>query len=197
MVLDAVQLSVCLADACAASRPNLSFAAMAADGAGVEYYFLEECPAKDTCTAQAWRKARVWGWTSDECLQKLRLHLKNCSLRHCDDDMIENMVCDAQLSTATWTPPHKKQRQEPDADLKEQVVAEVLRGLPPQPKRLPQQRTQDVSLSLAAASSTGPIGDVRIRKQQLQQATRGAPLYTMLPRGGPRGTTCAPRRGSI
>jgi hypothetical protein len=47
---------------------------------GREFVTVEKCPKHETCSAQAWKRAAVWGWDRTECEGRLLSHLEKSSL---------------------------------------------------------------------------------------------------------------------
>jgi hypothetical protein len=47
---------------------------------GREFVTIEKCPKHETCSAQAWKRAAVWGWDREECDERLLAHLEKSSL---------------------------------------------------------------------------------------------------------------------
>ena len=39
------------------------------------WYYIDKCPCKEDCSAQSWKKAKVWGYTKNECKKQLEHHL--------------------------------------------------------------------------------------------------------------------------
>ena len=42
---------------------------------GRPYFTCEACPQADSCTAQAWSRAKCWAWSEEECRKRVLHHL--------------------------------------------------------------------------------------------------------------------------
>ena len=53
---------------------------MAGSAPAMSHYFtIAKCPDEQHCSPQAWKNAKIWGWTEDECKAKLFTHLTTSS----------------------------------------------------------------------------------------------------------------------
>lgn len=71
------------------------------------FYFVSECPLGEGCTSASWKKARVWGWTPEECKAKLRRHLMMSGNHKVDEVGAELMAEAVTLDTMDWKPEEK------------------------------------------------------------------------------------------
>ena len=56
---------------------------------GRAYFYCRACPRAETCSAKAWKRASIWGWSDDECRKRLQNHLASSSL-HKEEFEAEN-----------------------------------------------------------------------------------------------------------
>ena len=50
--------------------------------AGTKYFNMPACPWHEDCSKEAWKRAKVWGWSMEELRSSLQKHLKNSSMHH-------------------------------------------------------------------------------------------------------------------
>ena len=56
---------------------------------GRAYFYCRACPRAEQCSAKAWKRASIWGWSEDECRKRLQNHLASSSL-HKEEFEAEN-----------------------------------------------------------------------------------------------------------
>ena len=56
---------------------------------GRAYFYCRACPRAEQCSAKAWKRASIWGWSEDECRKRLQNHLASSSL-HKEEFETEN-----------------------------------------------------------------------------------------------------------
>ena len=68
---------------------------------GETFWELDECP-KGGCSTQSFKNAQVWGYTADECLDKLRKHYTNSSLHwpHFEKEPKGHVICRQRVDEA-------------------------------------------------------------------------------------------------
>lgn len=123
---------------------------------GQQFFYVQHCPLDLECSQQSWRKARVWGWTEDECRARLLHHLI-CSSHHAGHNEEE---VEAIVETTT---------------LIEDFDDEVVR---PEPKRQRASNSSQAASSLAASSRAtsssrlppADDGDVTLSRKKLNAA---------------------------
>ena len=108
---------------------------MAAVG-GQTYWYCAECPCADSCSAAAWKRAAVWGWTLEECQAVLKKHLTLSGNHLLDEDTAAHMVEVADYVEEPYVAPapenqRKRPRSEPasSAAASASLVAEIARQI--------------------------------------------------------------------
>ena len=76
------------------------------------YFYLEECPEKETCSSTAWKRAAVWGWNLEDAKNNLIRHLMVSQLHAMDKDTATLQAECVQWMEAEWEeqPQPKRQR---------------------------------------------------------------------------------------
>ena len=77
----------------------------------MQFFYVEECPCASECSAAAWKRANVWGWSEDECKACLVRHLQT-SGNHLipEADALQYADC-VELKSDIYTPaPESKQK---------------------------------------------------------------------------------------
>ena len=87
---------------------------------GETYFYCAACPCAESCSAAAWKRAAVWGWTLEEAKNVLMRHLTLSGNHMLDEDMAGHMVevaDDVEEPYVAPPPenPRKRQRSEPAA----------------------------------------------------------------------------------
>ncbi len=67
------------------------------------YFKYEACPLSTTCSLPSWTRAQVWGWTLEECQERLDAHLQGSSLHNgLADDERKTLIDDACIVEKTY-----------------------------------------------------------------------------------------------
>ena len=65
------------------------------------WFYVDKCPCKVDCSSASWKKAKVWGWTEEECKEQLRHHLTasllHKSLQKKGSDAVNKVVANTPL----------------------------------------------------------------------------------------------------
>ena len=109
---------------------------------GTPWYFVRCCPLIEECSAAAFKRSKVWGWTICECQNQLRAHLGD-SGNHSSQDAaaVEVIVGQAKIEVHLTT---HKEAKEHDAWMKRSEV--------PSRKR-PREASTNEALDTAQTSS--------------------------------------------
>ena len=73
------------------------------------WFWVEQCPRAEECTEQAFKRAKVWGWTEQECRDQLYRHLRTSGLHHLSEEdaggIVESVEMKSVTSVGEATPP--------------------------------------------------------------------------------------------
>ena len=56
------------------------------------YFYVAQCPEKAFCSDKAWKRAQIWGYSEEECRERLRKHLVESSLHLLNVDVADDMA---------------------------------------------------------------------------------------------------------
>ena len=153
---------------------------------GRAYFYCVTCPRSETCSAHAWKRANVWGWSEEQCRKRLHHHLANSS-RHTEEfasspicgptevadmaDVIEDIVTESKVTE----PQADRQRKVPMAQVSKRKAE------PPTSKDVAQQVVQQlVQMQSGATSSNGGGGDeFRVKSYSRREMVETVPLRLM------------------
>ena len=63
-------------------------------------YYIRECPLKDDCSDQSWKRNKPWSFDSDEgAIDMLKMHLMNSSLRQLDEADAQRLAEEAPVES--------------------------------------------------------------------------------------------------
>lgn len=95
------------------ATPSIRAEAQPAAMAARRFVFVKECPLKEDCSAQAWKKASAWGWDETEARDALVRHLRfsgKHSLSELDAEVAADNAIYEEAQHKEEAPPRKKQR---------------------------------------------------------------------------------------
>jgi uncharacterized membrane protein YgcG len=93
---------------------------MADSNVGRTFFYVENCVRVEVCSTASWKNARVWDWSADACLARLKTHLMTSGLHKMDEEEANFAMLDAVVLDEVWPeqapqqsdhpPPSKKAR---------------------------------------------------------------------------------------
>ena len=72
------------------------------------FFYVKECPEKETCSDAAWSRAKVWGWTEQEARERLISHLTSSGLHQMMLEEATALADLCELEEEPWTEPQPK-----------------------------------------------------------------------------------------
>ena len=131
-----------------------------------KYFFVEQCPANHTyykdrrdegiddgnrcpCSTDSWKRKGVWGWTDEECRERLLAHLVESGFHKMNANDAMSLTDSEILQTETYDLPRKRPRPP---------------SLPP-PQPVP---VDDDNTSLATHSDPIIGSDITLRRMDFQ-----------------------------
>lgn len=78
--------------------------------APADYFFVAECPLKETCTPSAWKKAACWGWSLEEARSQVVRHLMKSGHHQMGKDAAEELADTIEIEQAPYEEPRPSKR---------------------------------------------------------------------------------------
>ena len=81
------------------------------------WFSVEQCPRAEQCTEQAFKRAKVWGWTEQECRDQLYRHLRTSGFHQLSEEdaggvvdsvALKDHVCFDEATQPPFPPPGRE-----------------------------------------------------------------------------------------